>query len=87
MVGQPIPDETLKIPNAIRLFDGAGIEIRASQGGRTVPHVDIPRYLQLFKLGYLPIGKLITHRYRLGDINEAFTTLKSGQAGRIIITP
>ena len=87
LVGQPIPDETLKIPNAIRLFDGAGIEIRASQGGRTVPHVDIPRYLQLFKLGYLPIGKLITHRYRLGDINEAFTTLKSGQAGRIIITP
>ena len=85
LVGQPAPDQSLIIPNALKLFNGSGLLIKASQGGGTIPHEDIPRYLKLLSLGYLSIEKLITHRYKLSDVNEAFKTLKSGKSGRIMI--
>lgn len=85
MLGQPAPGHSLVFPEALRLFNGAGLSIRASQGGSTVPQEDIPRYLELFKLKLLSIDKLITHRFPLIDVNLAFETLKSGTAGRIII--
>jgi S-(hydroxymethyl)glutathione dehydrogenase/alcohol dehydrogenase len=85
LLGQPTPGKSLVFPEAIRLFNGAGLSIRASQGGSTVPQEDIPRYLELFKLKLLSIDKLITHRITLIDVNLAFETLKSGTAGRIMI--
>lgn len=85
LLGQPNPGRSLVFPEALRLFDGAGLSIRASQGGSTVPQEDIPRYLELFKLKLLSIDRLITHRFPLVNINLAFETLKSGTAGRIMI--
>lgn len=85
LLGQPAPGESLVFPEALRLFNGSGLSIRASQGGSTVPQEDIPRYLDLFKLKLLAIDKLITHRFPLIDVNLAFETLKSGTAGRILI--
>jgi S-(hydroxymethyl)glutathione dehydrogenase/alcohol dehydrogenase len=85
LLGQPIPGQSLVFPDALRLFNGSGLSIQASQGGSTVPQEDIPRYLELFKLGLLSIDKLITHRFPLADVNLAFETLKSGNAGRIMI--
>jgi Zn-dependent alcohol dehydrogenase len=72
-------------PEALRLFNGSGLSIKASQGGSTVPQDDIPRYIDLLKLGLLSVDKLITHRFDLMEINLAFETLKSGTAGRIMI--
>lgn len=85
LVGQPSPGQNLVIPNAIKLFNGSGLLIKASQGGMTVPHEDIPRYLKLLSLGYISIDRLVTHRYKLSDVNEAFKTLMSGNSGRIMI--
>jgi len=85
LIGQPPPDQNLVIPNAIKLFNGTGLLIKASQGGGTIPHEDIPRYLKLLSLGYISIEKLVTHRYTLSEVNEAFKTLKSGNSGRIMI--
>jgi Zn-dependent alcohol dehydrogenase len=85
LIGQPSPDQNLVIPNAIKLFNGSGLLIKASQGGGTIPHEDIPRYLRLLSLGYISIEKLVTHRYTLSEVNEAFKTLKSGNSGRIMI--
>ena len=85
LLGQPTPGQSLVLPEAIRLFNGTGLSIRASQGGSTIPQEDIPRYLELLKLGLISIDKLITHRFNLTDVNLAFETLKSGTAGRIII--
>ena len=50
-----------------------------------IPQSDIPRYLKLFELGLISIDNLITHRFDLNEVNQAFDTLKSGIAGRIII--
>ena len=85
LLGQPNPGQSLVLTEALRLFNGIGLSIKASQGGSTVPQDDIPRYLELFKLGFLSIDKLITHRFQLTEVNLAFETLKSGEAGRIMI--
>lgn len=85
LVGQPRPGQELVLPNAVRFFDGDGLRLTATQGGSTNPDKDIHRYLEMFSLGKLSIGKLITHRYTLDQINDAVACLQSGAAGRIMI--
>lgn len=86
LLGQPRPDQELVIPDALRFFNGSGLSIKASQGGLTIPHEDIPRYLELLRLGFISVQNLITHRFDLTEVNEAFDLLKSGNAGRIMIS-
>lgn len=85
MVGQPEPDCELPIQNAISLFDGRGKTIKATQGGRTSPSDDIPRYVKLFKAGLLDVETVVSHWYPLAEVNEAFDLLRSGEAGRVMI--
>lgn len=85
LVGQPKPGNDIIIPNGNKMFDGVGKIIQATQGGKTNPTEDIPRYISLYKSGILDISKIITHTFDFENINEAFDLLKSGHAGRIII--
>ena len=45
----------------------------------------IPKYVDLFLDGKLKLNKLITHVYKLEDINKAFGELESGKTGRAFI--
>ena len=86
LLGQPKPGEELVIPDALKFFNGSGLVIKASQGGSTIPQEDIPRYLELLRLGFISVEELITHRFKLAEVNLAFDLLKSGNAGRIMIS-
>jgi Zn-dependent alcohol dehydrogenase len=46
---------------------------------------DIPAYIELFMQGRLPFDKMITRRYRLAEINEAFHALEKGEALKSVI--
>jgi len=59
--------------------------LKGSHGGSCVPHVDIPRYIRLVKAGKLKLDGLITHEFKLDDINKAIDLVKSGEAGRVLI--
>jgi Zn-dependent alcohol dehydrogenase len=85
LVGQPAPGKMVEVMNAVNLFNGVGQSIKATQGGKTNPHEDIPRYIKLHQNGLLDISKLITHTFTLDEVNDAFDLLKTGNAGRIII--
>lgn len=85
LVGQPAPGKFVEIMNAVNLFNGMGQSIKATQGGKTNPQEDIPRYVKMHKEGILDISQFITHRFKLEQINDAFDLLKSGNAGKIII--
>lgn len=85
LVGQPTPGKNLSIPDAVEMFSGEGKQIRATQGGGGVPNRDIPRYLTLFESVEAKIRNLVTHRFNLKDINEAFDVLIQGDAGRIMV--
>ena len=62
-----------------------GKRILGSWGGDAKPDRDIPLMIQWHGEGKLPIEKLITHRYRLEDINQAFSDLENRLVGRAIL--
>jgi len=41
--------------------------------------LDIPRYVDLFMQGRLPINKLVSKRYTPGEINDAFDSLEKDE--------
>jgi len=85
MVGQPPVGASVQIANARHLFEGEGKTVKATQGGGFNPDKDIPRYVQMWKSGFLSIDDIITHRYSFDRINEALDAVRSGNAGRAIL--
>ncbi len=62
-----------------------GKRIIGTWGGETNPDADIPKYIRAFSQGKLPFDQMISHRFDLEDINQAFDVLLKGDAGRIIV--
>lgn len=62
-----------------------GKRVVGTWGGETNPDRDIALYIDWFMKGKLELSKLITHEYRLREINEAFKELSREYAGRILI--
>ena len=46
--------------------------LKGSYVGGCVPTRDIPRYIELYRRGRLPVDRLLTHRLGLDEINEGF---------------
>jgi len=47
--------------------------------------IDIPKYVDLFMAGKLPIDKLITKHCGLSEINEAYRALEKGEVIRTVV--
>ena len=56
--------------------------LKGSYLGSGVPALDVPRYIEAYKAGKLPVDRLLSHRLELDEINEAFDRLASGEAVR-----
>jgi len=63
----------------------AGKKISGSWGGSSDPDKDVPRYAAMYRGGTLKLGELISHRLPLDRINEAFSLMETGHAGRILL--
>ena len=59
--------------------------LTGSHGGDAVPHVDIPRLIQLNKAGRVSFDGIITHEFSLHEINAALDVVRSGAAGRVLV--
>ncbi|MGB7542996.1 MAG: zinc-binding dehydrogenase [Burkholderiales bacterium] len=59
--------------------------LRGSHGGDAEPHLDIPRYVRLMQAGKLKLDGLVTHEFKLDQINEAIRLVRSGEAGRVLV--
>lgn len=53
--------------------------------GTMVPHLDVPRLLDLYAAGKLKLDELITREYPIEDINEAFAALQRGEVARSVV--
>ena len=82
LVGQMRHDQKISF-NTLAMH--AGRTMIASDGGATVPHVDIPRYLRLYSSGKLKLDRLITHRAPLEQINTLLDQVRAGRVGRAVI--
>jgi alcohol dehydrogenase len=79
----PHPGHTAAIPHARLTAEEK--TLRGSYVGSCVPSRDIPRYVELYKRGRLPIDRLLSHELRLEDINAGFDRLREGAAFRQVV--
>jgi Zn-dependent alcohol dehydrogenase len=79
-VGLPHPSKMLQIPAVSLVAEER--TLRGSYLGSCVPALDVPRYVELYQSGRLPVEKLLTHTIALDDINEGFDRLARGDAVR-----
>jgi alcohol dehydrogenase len=77
------PDAVFQIPPVTLVADER--VVRGSYMGSCVPSRDIPRYIDLFLAGKLPVDKLLSSTGPLSGINEAFDRLDRGEVVRHII--
>ncbi len=82
MCGQPEKGDNVSIHTLPLHFKKI---LKGTHGGDSKPHIDIPRYIKLLSTRKIDLNSLITHEYSLENINDAISTLRGGQAGRIII--
>ena len=59
--------------------------VKGSYVGSCVPPRDMPRYIDLYRKGMLPVNKLLSDHIRLEQINEGFDKLASGHTVRQLI--
>jgi S-(hydroxymethyl)glutathione dehydrogenase/alcohol dehydrogenase len=53
--------------------------------GSSSPFVDLPRLIELYRAGRLPVERLISARYNLNGINHAFADLEAGRLARGVV--
>ena len=60
--------------------------IKGSYLGSCDPARDIPRYIEMYRAGKLPVNQLLSESLALDDINAAFDRLADGKTVRQIVT-
>lgn len=83
LIGTTPDDSRTNLPGAA--ITRAENVIRGSFYGSCSPRRDIPRLLDLYAAGKLKLRELITRRYRLAQINEAYADLVKGDLARGVI--
>lgn len=82
-VGLPPPDRMFSVPAVSLVAEERSV--RGSYMGSAVPSRDIPRYIDLYRAGRLPVDRLLTHTLALDDINTGFDRLARGEAIRQVV--
>ncbi len=60
-------------------------QIRGCFMGSNRFHIDMPRYLELYRQGRLNLDDMVTRRGRLEDVNEAFRAMEAGEVTRTVL--
>jgi Zn-dependent alcohol dehydrogenase len=82
LVGVPKIGSVVKIHTLPLHFEKT---LKGSEGGKSIPDIDIPYLLDLLKSGRLDLSNFPTKSYSLSAINEAIGELRNGLIGRAII--
>ena len=81
-VGMNADDAQITVPFSMLATERV---LTGSNYGSIQPHADIPRIIGLYRDGRLPLDRLISKRYRLEEVNEAFEDLLNGKLIRGLI--
>lgn len=81
--GLPPPTATFALP-AVNLV-AEERTLKGSYIGTCVPSRDVPRYIDLYRRGRLPVERLMTGRLALDEINAGFDRLGEGRAVRQVV--
>lgn len=82
LVGVPTKGDNISIYSLPLHFDKV---LTGSHGGNSIPDEDIPRLIKLINSNKMTLNGIVTHEFKLEEINEALDLFKKGTSGRIII--
>ncbi|MCL6454005.1 MAG: zinc-dependent alcohol dehydrogenase family protein [Alicyclobacillus sp.] len=83
--GLPHPDARFALSPA--LLTAEERTLKGSYVGSCVPSRDIPRYLEMYRRGRLPVNRLLSGHISLDDINDGFDRLDRGEVNRLVMVP
>lgn len=81
----PHPRDTANIPHTNLVAEER--TLKGSYIGSAVPRRDIPRFIDLYRQGLLPVDRLMSERIGLDEINLGFDRLADGGTVRQILVP
>lgn len=81
--GLPAPDATWSVPPVHLVAEER--TVKGSYLGSAVPARDVPRYIDLFRAGRLPVDRLLGERLALTEVNEGLDRLAAGHALRQVV--
>jgi Zn-dependent alcohol dehydrogenase len=61
--------------------------LKGSYYGTSRPQADMPRLLDLYMAGRLPLDRLLSRTYPLEQVNEAYRALLAGEVARSVLLP
>lgn len=85
LVGLPRPGTVVEVDPLAMV--ARATSVIGSYMGSSVATRDVPRYLDMWREGRLPVERLISDRIGLDDLNEALDALADARAVRQIIVP
>jgi alcohol dehydrogenase len=81
--GLPPPTHTFNVPQVNLVAEER--TVKGSYIGTCVPVRDMPRYIELYRRGKLPVDRLMSDHLKLDDINLGFDRLADGKAVRQVV--
>ncbi len=81
--GLPPPDAALPLPLVNLVAEER--TVKGSYIGTCVPTRDVPRLIELYRRGRLPVDRLMSGRLTLDEINTGFDRLAEGKAVRQVV--
>jgi alcohol dehydrogenase len=81
--GLPPPAHTFNLPQVNLVAEER--TVKGSYIGTCVPARDLPRYIELYRRGRLPVDRLMSDHLKLDDINLGFDRLHEGKAVRQVV--
>src|SRR5262249_56126540 len=83
LIGQPAIGVTANVPvYELTQFEH---DLLGTHIGAATPALDIPALAALAVAGKLDLAPLVTHRFRLDEIETAIEATRSGTAGRVVL--
>jgi S-(hydroxymethyl)mycothiol dehydrogenase len=83
LVGVPTPDMRIEMP-LIDLFSRGGA-LKSSWYGDCLPTRDFPMLIDLYLQGRLPLDAFVSETIGLGDVEQAFDRMASGDVLRSVV--
>jgi alcohol dehydrogenase len=81
--GLPPPTHTFALPQVNLVAEER--TVKGSYIGTCVPTRDLPRYIEMFRRGKLPVDRLMSSHLKLDEINLGFDLLSEGKAVRQVV--
>ncbi len=81
----PTPAPTATLPLHPVTLVAEERTLKGSYIGTAVPGRDIPRYIELYRRGRLPVDKLLSGTLKHNELNEGFDRLHEGEVVRQVL--